>query len=139
MKTAAQAAQNWVNSSGRAQTAFVEGVQSSQKDQAALAVAGEARLVQGFNEAVTSGRWRQGVLRGGTTYWKQQTEKKAANYGVGYAAGAQAQAAAIQKIMQAVATGVANLPPRGDVNQNIQRSASLALYLHGLKGQLGAR
>jgi hypothetical protein len=34
---------------------------------------------------------------------------------------------------------VANLPPRGDINQNLQRSASLATYLHGLKGQLGAR
>ena len=78
-------------------------------------------------------------MRGGTGYWKSQTEKKSANYGVGFAAGAAAQAAAIQKIMQALATGVANLPPRGDINQNIQRSASLALYLHGLKGQLGAR
>ena len=138
MKTAQQAAQNWVNSAGRAQTAFVEGVTSTQKDQAALAVAGEARLVQGFNEAVSSGRWRQGVLRLGTQYWKSQTEKKATNYGTGFSAGAQAQAAAMAKIMPALATGVANLPPRGDINQNIQRAASLALYLHGLKGSLGA-
>lgn len=139
MKTAQQAAANWSASAGRAQTAFAEGVQQTQKDQAALAVQAQARLVQGFNDAVASGRWAQGVMRGGTGYWKQQTEAKKGNYGTGFAAGSGNFTAAIQKIIAAEQQIVASLPARGDINQNLDRARSFALALHGLKGQLGAR
>jgi hypothetical protein len=120
VKTAQQAAANWSGSSGRATTAYTEGVQNTNKDQAALAVAAEARLLSNFQQSVTSGRWRNGVMAGGTGYWKSQTLAKAANFGVGITAGTNNYTAAAQKIMQAI-------------------SASLALYLHSLKGQLGAR
>lgn len=139
MKTAAQAKANWQGSSGRATTDYVAGVQSTQKDQAALAVAAGARYIQGVTEAYSSGRWAAGITRGGTSYWKSRTEAKSANYSAGYAAGGDNYGAAAQKVMSAIAQGVANLPPRGDINQNLQRSASLATYLHSLKGQLGAR
>ena len=138
MKTAAQAAQNWQNASTRATTDFVAGVQGTQKDQAALAVAQQAALLNNFTQAVQSGRWAQGVQRRGTAYWKSQTEAKSANYTQGYTAGAANYNAAAQKVMAAIAQGVANLPPRGDINQNLQRVQSLDLYLHSLKGQLGA-
>jgi len=139
MKTAAQAAQNWSGSAGRAQTAFVAGVQATQKDQAALAVAAQARLVQGFNDAVNSGRWARGVQRGGTGYWKSQTEAKAANYGTGFAAGASNFTAAITKILAAEQSIVSSLPARGDINANLQRANAFALAMHQQKGSLGAR
>lgn len=139
VKTAAQAAANWQGSSGRATTDYVAGVKATTKDQAALAVAAGSRYIQGVQEAYSSGRWAAGVTRGGTAYWKSQTEAKSSNYSSGYAAGVGNYTAASQKVMSAIAQGVANLPPRGDINQNLQRSASLATYLHGLKGQLGAR
>lgn len=138
MKTAAQAAQNWVNAAGRATTDYVAGVQNTTKDQAALAVAQQAQLVANFNASVTSGRWAAGVQRRGTAYWKTQTEKKATNYSSGYSAGAQNQASAMVKVMAAIAQGVASLPPRGDLNQNLQRVISLDTYLHQQKGTLGA-
>ena len=139
VKTAQQAQTNYQNSSGRAQADYVAGVTSTQKDQAALAVAAGARYIQGVQDAYANNRWQNGLLRGGTAYWKQQTEKKASNYGTGITNGASNYGVAAQKVMAAIAQGVANLPPRGDINQNLQRSASLATYLHGLKGQLGAR
>jgi|SRR5579859_4472905 len=139
MKTAAQAAANWSGSSGRAITAYQDGVQSTTKDQAALAVAAGARYVAGVNDAYSSGRWAAGIQRGGTQYWKSQTVAKAGNYTTGFTAGANNYAAAAQKVMAAIAQGVSNLPPRGDINQNLQRVQSLDLYLHSLKGQLGAR
>lgn len=139
MKTAAQAAANWTASSGRAQSAFVQGVQATQKDQAALAVAAQARLVAGFNDAVNSGRWARGIQRGGTSYWKQQTEAKAGNYGTGFAAGATNFQQAIGKIIAAEQQLVSSLGPRGDINQNLDRARQFALGLHQLKGQLGAR
>ena len=139
MKTAAQAAANWTGASTRAQAAFVAGVQATTKDQAALAVAAQARLLAGFNDAVNSGRWAAGVTRGGTPYWKQQTEAKQANYGVGYSAGAANFTAAITKIINAEQAIVSSLPARGDINANLQRANTFALALHQLKGQLGAR
>lgn len=138
MKTAQQAGSNWSGAATRATPNFVAGVQSTQKDQAALAVAQQATLLQNFTQAVQSGRWAAGVTRRGTAYWKQQTEAKQNNYQQGYTAGANNYAAAAAKFMPAIAQGVASLPPRGDINANLQRSNSLALYMHGLKGQLGA-
>jgi hypothetical protein len=139
VKTAAQAAQNWSGSAGRAQTAFVAGVQATTKDQAALAVAAQARLVQGFNDAVNSGRWARGVQRGGTGYWKSQTEAKAGNFGTGFAAGANNFSLAINKIIQAEASIVNTLPARGDITANLQRANAFALGMHQLKGTLSAR
>ena len=138
MKTAQQAGANWSGAASRATPAYTQGVQSTQKDQAALAVAQQTALLTNFTNAVTSGRWAAGVTRRGTAYWKSQTEAKAANYTQGYTAGANNYQAAAAKFMPAIAQGVASLPPRGDINANLQRSNSLALYLHGLKGQLGA-
>lgn len=138
MKSAQQAASNWTGAAARATPNFVAGVQATQKDQAALAVAQQNALVTNFNAAVQSGRWAAGVTRRGTAYWKQQTEAKSQNYNQGYTAGGSNYAAAAAKFMPAIAQGVASLSPRGDINANLQRSNSLALYMHGLKGQLGA-
>ena len=138
MKTAQQASTNWVNAAGRATTDYVAGVQSTNKDQAALAVAQQAALLNNFTQAVTSGRWAAGVTKRGTPYWKSQTEKKAPNYSQGYSAGAANQASAMVKIMAAIGQGVANLPPRGDLGANLQRVISLDTYLHQQKGTLGA-
>jgi hypothetical protein len=138
VKTAAQAAANWANSAGRAATAFQEGVQSTQKDQAALAVAQQATLLSNFTQSVTSGRWAAGVQRRGTGYWKSQTIAKAPNYSQGFTAGAANQASAIAKIINAEAGIVGSLPARGDINQNLQRANAFALAMHAQKGSLGA-
>ena len=139
MKTAAQASQNYGASAGRAQSSWVAGIEGTTKDQANLAVAAEARLVQGFNEAVANGRWRSGVLARGTGYWKSQSVAKAASYGLGVTQGQNNYAAAASKFMPAIANIVQSLPARGDINQNIERVRALALALHAQKGQLGAR
>lgn len=138
MKTAAQAAANWTASAGRAATAFTQGVESTQKDQAALAVAQQATLLNNFTQAVTSGRWAAGVTRRGTAYWKSQTVAKATNYSTGFQAGASNYSQASQKILSALGNIVPSLPPRGDINQNLQRANALALALHQQKGNLGA-
>lgn len=138
MKSAQQAGQNWQSAGTRATPNFVAGVNATQKDQAQLAVAQQATLRAAWLDSVDSGRWAAGVTRRGTAYWKQQTEAKANNYQQGYSAGANNYQAAAAKFMPAIQQGVSSLPPRGDINQNLQRSNSLALYLHGLKGQLGA-
>src|SRR5690348_6365008 len=113
MKTAQQAASNWTASQGRASAAWSAGVQAYNGDWAAATVAQEGALLTGVTQAITSGRWRAGVQKTGTTGWKTATEAKAPNYSQGFSAGAPKQAAAIAKIMQFLGTVVPNLPARG--------------------------
>lgn len=138
MKSAQQAASNWSGAASRATPNFVAGVQATQKDQAGNAVAQQAALRTNWLASVDSGRWAAGVTRRGTQYWKTQTEAKSSNYQQGYSAGANNYAAAAAKFMPAIQQGVNSLPPRGDINQNLQRSNALALYLHQQRGTLGA-
>ena len=138
MKTAAQAAQNWQQSAGRAGTAWQQGVQSYTGDWAGSTTAQQSALVSNWNQAVSSGRWASGVQRVGTNGWKTKTEAKAANYATGFAAGAGAQQAAITKIMAALGNIVPSLPPRGTYEQNKTRATALMDNLHALRGTLGA-
>ena len=101
MKTAQQAAANWAASSGRAQTAYQQGVEGYNGDWAGATVAQEGALLQGVQQAITSGLWRAKVNAKGTAGWKSDTVAKLANYGVGFTAGAGRQAAAISKIIAA--------------------------------------
>lgn len=139
MKSAQQAASNWTGSQGRATSAYNEGVQTYSGDWAGATTRQQAVMVTNWQQAVGSGLWANGVNAVGTAGWKSATQAKSANYGVGFSAGASNFQTAIGKVMNALQSGVSSLPARGDINQNLQRANALALYMHGLKGQLGAR
>lgn len=139
MKTAQQAAANWAASAGRAQAAYQQGVESYSGDWAGATTSQEGALLSGVTEAITSGRWRQGVQAVGTAGWKSKTVARIGNYGTGFSAGAADQAAAIQKIVAALGNIVPNLPPRGTYEQNKVRATTLMDAMHALRGQLGAR
>src|SRR5207302_10762550 len=70
----------WSDGVTQGATKWAANIQATQKDQAQLAVAKQAELVSGFNQAVQSGQWAAAVLRGGTPYWKSQSAAKAGNY-----------------------------------------------------------
>jgi hypothetical protein len=139
MKTAAQAAANWVASAGRAQTQWSEGVQAYTGDWAGATTSQQAVMLTNVTQAVTSGKWARGVQAVGTAGWKSKTVAKGANFGVGFQAGAPAQNASITKIMNALQSIVPSLPPRGTFEQNKIRSTSLMDQLHALNGSLGAK
>lgn len=139
MKTAQQAAANWTGSQGRATAAWSQGVESYTGDWAGATVRQEAALLQNVTRAITDGSWRAGVQAKGTNGWKTDTLARSANYGVGFSAGAQNQAAAISKIMNALGNIVPNLPARGTYEQNKVRATTLMDALHAQRGTLGAR
>lgn len=138
MKTPQQGQAKYQASATTAQSSWLAGIQSTQKDQAALAVAAIPRMVQAFNDAANSGRIAAGLTRRGTPYWKSQSEAKQSSYGQGITTGANNYLQAANKLYPAIASAVAALPARGDINANLQRSAQLALYLHQNKGQYKA-
>lgn len=138
MKTAQQAASNWINSAGRAATDWQAGVQNYSGDWAGATTSQQNVLLTNVTQAITSGAWANGVNRRGTGGWKAATVAKAANFSTGFTAGASRQASAIAKILQAEANIVGALPPRGDYNQNKTRATAVMDGLHALKGTLGA-
>ena len=138
MKSAQQAAANWQNSAGRAATEYQAGVEGYSGDWAGATTRQEAALVNGFNAAVSSGRWRNGVNARGTAGWKSSTIAKLPNYSTGFQAGAGRFSSAIQKIVAAEQNIVGSLPPRGDYAQNKNRATAFMDAMHALKGQLGA-
>ena len=138
MKTAQQAAQNWTNSAGRAQTEYQTGVENYNGDWAGATTRQQAAMTSNWNAAVSSGRWAAGVNSVGTNGWKSATVARIQNYGVGFQAGATKFTTAIGKIISAEQNIVNSLPPRGDYNANKNRATSFMDQMHALKGQLGA-
>jgi hypothetical protein len=138
VKTAAQAAANWIGSAGRAQTDWQAGVQGYNGDWAGATTRQQSVMLSNLTQAVTSGLWANKINAKGTGGWKADTLAKTANFATGFQAGASRQATAIAKILQAEAGIVSSLPPRGTFEQNKTRATALMDALHALKGSLGA-
>ena len=138
MKTAQQAAANWIGSAGRAQADWSAGVQNYSGDWAGATTRQQNVMLQNVTAAISNGTWAAGVNRVGTQGWKSRTVDKATNYATGFQAGASRQASAIAKIIQAEQNIVGALPPRGTYDQNKLRATAVMDGLHALKGTLGA-
>jgi hypothetical protein len=138
VKTAAQAAANWIGSAGRAQTEWASGVQGYSGDWAGATTRQQSAMLTNLTQAISNGSWAAGVNRVGTAGWKSRTVDKGSNFATGFQAGASRQASAIAKILQAEASIVGSLPPRGTFEQNKLRATAVMDSLHALKGSLGA-
>lgn len=135
VKPASQWSQNWTGSAAKATTNYTAGVDAYNGDWAGATTAQQATMQQNWLQSLANGSWANGVNNVGTQGWKSATVAKQANYGVGFQAGANAYSAAAQKLQPFLVNVVSSLPPRGDINQNLQRSAALAMALHNAKGQ----
>jgi hypothetical protein len=88
MLDASTAAQRWQQSASGAQTRYTEGVQATSVDPTALAAAQASKMLQGVQQAITSGRWQRRLAEVGAAGWKSATLAKANNYSTGIAASA---------------------------------------------------
>ena len=139
MKPAATWQTDYQQSSGKAQTNWLAGIQGTQKDWAGLTTAAISRMVSGFNTAAGNGTIAAGIARGGTGNWRTKSEQKQAAFGTGITNGAGAYGVAAGKLYQFFTNAVPALPARGDINQNLQRANTLALALHNAKGQFSGK
>jgi hypothetical protein len=124
----------WTGSSGKATTNYQAGVEAYNGDWVGATVSQQPVMQANWLASLANGTWANGVQAKTTQGWKNDTVAKMANYGVGFTAGASAYSSAASKLQPFMVNAVAALPPRGDINQNLQRSAALALALHGAKG-----
>ena len=135
MKPAATWQTDYQNSSGKAQTNWLAGIQQTQKDWAALTTAAIPRMVSGFNTAAGNGTIATGIARGGTQNWRTKAEQKQAAFGTGITNGAAAYGVAAGKLYAFYQSAIPGLPARGDITQNLNRANQLALLAHQNKGQ----
>lgn len=137
-KSVQQVVQKWTTNAGGAQQSYIDGINSTQIDVMGRAAAAGAAAVRNYADAWSSGRVAAAInASGGTANWKSQSQKKAANYGVGITAGTDKFSAAMGKLLPAIEGIVTSLPARqpGNVQANIQRVSQLALALHARKGE----
>jgi len=125
----------WVSGAQGAQQKFVDGVRNTTSDPTQLAIAAESSLLSGFQQAVSSGRWRQNLARVGKAGWQQATVDKANNYGTGISAGQDKFSAAMQTwlpVIQQTAAQVRSMPS-GSIAASNARSAAFATALYNRK------
>ena len=129
MASAADAASRWQQNFGAAGPAWQAGVDAVDVAPGQLAVAAGPRYLAGVQAGYE--RWAANTGRVTAQQWKDACKAKGANrLASGATAGAAKYAVAIQKVLTAQASIIASLPPRGDINQNIERSRQFQLAMH---------
>jgi hypothetical protein len=137
MADLATTVQRWEQSASAGQTRYSEGVQATQVDVVGRAIAAQPKLLSGFQQAVTSGRWARRLSDVGTGGWKQQTLAKASNYATGIAAGTGKYQAAMQVWLPRIQSAAAQVQsmPNTSFQDSLNRMTAYATALHNAKLQ----
>jgi hypothetical protein len=126
------AADRWVGSAGMAQSRYTEGVQATNIDPTARAIAQQGKLLTNFTTAVNNGRWQRALQRVGAAGWKSATVAKAANYGTGINASRQKFLDAIGPVLAFMGQLQQQIEsmPDNTIQDAINRSAAWQMGLH---------
>lgn len=127
--SAADAAQRWSQGFGAAGQRWADGIEAVTVAPGQLAAAALPRYLAG----VQSNAQKWAARSAGVTLaqWKQQAVAKGqARLATGAQAGMAKYQARIQAVLDAEKSIIAGLPPRGTVEQNIQRSSAFQLAMH---------
>jgi hypothetical protein len=125
MKDAATAAAKWARNLAAAGPSIQAGVQQTSKDPTALAAAAADRAGAAYQAAIP--KMVAGLQRAGKAGWQQgMLTKGIARIAQGAQQGQAKTQAALAAIIPAVQAAVASLPPRGGLEQNLQRAAAFA-------------
>lgn len=129
MATAADAAQRWQQNFGAAGPRWAAGIQAVTVAPGQAAAAASDRYLSGVQQNVQKFAAKVAAVPLGT--WQAVSiQKGQGRLASGATAGLPKYEAAITKVLAAEKSIIASLPPRGTVEQNIQRSSQFQLALH---------
>lgn len=132
--TPQQLAAKWQAKYGASGEAYKNGVQSVQVNPAQSAIGAKDRWIQALNEAAAEGRYEAGLSNVTLSGWQQSCIEKGAP---AIQAAARMGAIKVQRSEQEVGPKreaiVQSLPPRGTLEQNLERSRQMALGMAALK------
>lgn len=127
--SAADAAQRWSQGFGAAGQRWADGIESVTVAPGQLAAAALPRYLAGVQ--ANAQKWASRSAGVTLAQWKQQAVAKGqARLATGAQAGLAKYQARIQAVLDAEKSIIAGLPPRGTVEQNIQRSSAFQLAMH---------
>lgn len=129
LPTAADAAAKWQQRFGAAGPAWAAGIQSVTVAPGQAAAAAKDRYLAGVQANVN--RYAANVAAVPLQTWKDVSVNKGqGRLASGAQAGLPKFQAAIARVLDAEKSIISGLPPRGSVEQNIQRSAAFQLAMH---------
>lgn len=121
--TPQQAAANWQKGMSNSTDKLKAGVNSVTVNPMEQAANAQDRYIAGIQKAVSSGKWQAGLRRKSLQDWKDAMNNKGA---ARVASGATAAVPKVQAFMGQflpyINSVVSSLPPRGDLETNIQRA-----------------
>jgi hypothetical protein len=124
--SAAQAATNWAAAMANSSAKMTAGVQAVTEAPSVAAIAAIPRMVQGIQAAAADGRIQRGLQRVTLQAWQQAMINKGITRVATGATNAKPKVQAFMtQFLPFLQQAVATLPPRGDVNQNIQRAVAM--------------
>lgn len=127
--SAADAAARWSSGFGSAGQRWADGIESVTVAPGQLAAAALPRYLAGVQQ--NGQKWAARTASVSLAQWKQQAVSKGqARLASGAQAGMAKYQARIQQVLDAEKSIIAGLPPRGTVEQNIQRSSQFQLQMH---------
>ena len=134
MPSAQEAAQKWATNLPAAQQRYIDGVNAVTVSPGALAA--RASALWAANTAAAQAKFARNAAAVTTQQWQQATTTKGAQR---LSSGAQAAQSKVEatfaKLFPAIQQAVSSLPPRGDIEANIARSAAFARAMNKYKNQ----
>lgn len=136
MPSAADAASRWSQNFGAAGARWASGIESVTVPPGQAAAAAQDRYLTGVTTNVS--KWAARTAAVPLATWKQVSiQKGQGRLASGAQAGLSKYQTAIQRVLDAEKSIIAGLPPRGTVEQNIQRSSAFQLAMHQAFSQGG--
>ena len=127
--SAADVADRWKTGFGAAGPRWAAGIDAVTTAPGIAAAAAQDRYVQGVNQSAP--KWASRVAAVPLQTWKDTSKSKGqGRLASGAQAGLAKYQAQIARVLDAEKSIVAGLPPRGTVEQNIQRSAAFQMAMH---------
>lgn len=121
----------WAKNFGGSAERYKQGVNKVRENPAAKAIQAQDRLLANFTASVTSGKWAAGLAPVTLASWQQAANEKGGPAIAAAARVAQDKVARAETKMGPIRDGiVSSLPPRGDIEQNLQRGYQMALQMH---------
>lgn len=134
MPSAQEAAQKWATNLPASQQRYVDGVNAVTVSPGALAARSAATWAA--NTAAAQSKFARNSAAVSLQSWQQATATKGAQR---LSSGAQAAQSKVEatfaKLFPAIQQAVSSLPPRGDIEANIARSAAFARAMNKYRNQ----
>lgn len=135
MLSAAQVGEKWSRSMAGASENYKQGVMAVNESPTEKAAQAADRYVMGVQQSVDSGRFQARLRRITLQDWKSAAiNKGAGRLATGAAQAKEKYTQSMGNLLPYIAQGVAQLPARGTLEQNLQRMMQMATYMAQYKG-----